>query len=183
MNRCSGKHAPTRHAFQWVRGPIGWVPNPVGSEHDNDVVPTECDWDIEFGAMIGTRHVPCTTQRTRTFASTNDTAPLCDQATVEVEANAWANRWNELQQYRNEVIVAGTPPLNALMPSMLRRAAASFPVATGVGLDNISPRALCRLSSDSICCLCRILCAAELLGSWPQCVSLVLIVLLPKLDG
>ena len=59
----------------------------------------------------------------------------------------------------------------------------SFPVATGVGLDNISPRALCRLSSDSICCLCKILCASELLGSWAQCVSIVLIVLLPKPDG
>lgn len=108
--------------------------------------------------------------------------PLCDQATVEAEADAWAARWNEHHAYQSEVVVFGTPPLSTLMPEMLLQAASTFPAASGVGTDNVSPRDLCRLSKEAIRCLCMVLSAAELLGSWPECLHLVLIVLLQKPD-
>ena len=65
----------------------------------------------------------------------------------------------------------------------MRRAAASFPADTGLGVDNFSPRALLRLPDDALQELAHLLAAAEHLGSWPDALHLVLIVLLPKVDG
>ena len=65
----------------------------------------------------------------------------------------------------------------------MRAAALTFPAGTGLGGDNVSPRALARLSDEALMALARILAAAEALGAWGQAVSLVLIVLLPKPDG
>ena len=55
---CPGKRMPSRNAFQWVRGPIGWVPNTVGSEQKKDAITTDADWDVEFGAVVGPQHIP-----------------------------------------------------------------------------------------------------------------------------
>ena len=69
------------------------------------------------------------------------------------------------------------------MPWALRASAQSFPIGTGVGAENIAPRALARLSEPLLRSLCAILMAVELSGRWPSIVQLVLIVLLPKPDG
>ena len=65
----------------------------------------------------------------------------------------------------------------------VRRAALTFPLQTGLGGDNIAPRAIGRLSDALLLWLCRILLAAEALGTWPAIWHLVLIVLIPKADG
>ena len=65
----------------------------------------------------------------------------------------------------------------------LRDAALTFPYDTGLGADNISPRALARLSDCALKALAKIFCAVLLQGSWPAVLELVLIVLLPKADG
>ena len=67
------------------------------------------------------------------------------------------------------------PPLDAFS---MRAAALSFPADTGLGADNIAPRALARLSDSALEALARLEA-----GSWCQVLSLVLIVLLPKTDG
>ncbi len=66
---------------------------------------------------------------------------------------------------------------------MLRRAAKSFPIGTGLGGDNISPRAIDRRSDKAITMLARLYRLAEWLGTWPALMHLILIVLLPKPDG
>eukprot|EP00973_Karenia_brevis_P014474 1972678-Karenia_brevis.AAC.1 len=59
----------------------------------------------------------------------------------------------------------------------------TFPIGTGLGCDNVSPRAMSRLPDTLLNALGRILRRCEKLGRWPRCVCLVLIVLLAKPDG
>ena len=48
----------------------------------------------------------------------------------------------------------------------VRAAAKSFPINTGVGIDNVSPRALDRLSDNALAGLIGILHACEGEGEW-----------------
>ena len=73
--------------------------------------------------------------------------------------------------------------LQALLPSAIRAASSSFPAGTGLGHDNISPRALARLSDSALIDLSALFAAFESLGGWCEVLNLVLIVLLPKSDG
>ena len=70
-----------------------------------------------------------------------------------------------------------------LMPLALIESAATFPIDTGLGADNIAPRASLRLSHRAIVALASMLTAFERLGSWVNVLNLVLIVLLPKVEG
>ena len=73
--------------------------------------------------------------------------------------------------------------LQELLPNAVEMAASSFPIGTGLGADNISPRAVTRLSAGAMIALATLLMAFEGLGSWCDALDLVLIVLLPKQDG
>ena len=73
-----------------------------------------------------------------------------------------------------------------LPPLCVDVAAASpktFGIHTGLGWDNVHPRALLRCSAQAIVALLRLLMLAELLGAWPTTIGCVLIAFLPKLDG
>ena len=109
--------------------------------------------------------------------------PLSDQADVEKEGDVWAALWREDQPYDCFLDPLGSPALEPLVPWAIRESAKSFPVSTGVGADNTSPRAVARLSDALIKALCAILMACELWGAWPALVRYVLIVLLPKSEG
>ena len=65
----------------------------------------------------------------------------------------------------------------------IKAAAASFPLHTGVGADNISPRALLRLSDEALNALARLIVKMEGACHWARELDLVLIVLLDKADG
>ena len=52
-----------------------------------------------------------------------------------------------------------------------------------MGADAIQPRAISRLSDNSISALAKILTAVEKQGDWPDALKLVLTVLIPKSDG
>ncbi len=57
-----------------------------------------------------------------------------------------------------------------------------LPSHTGLGVDNVAPRALLRLPIVLIQVLCVLLHAVELLGKWPRALLLVYIILLAKPD-
>ena len=59
----------------------------------------------------------------------------------------------------------------------------SFPRNTGVGADNIAPRAVSRLSEASRSCLASIIMGFERLGDWCRTLHMVVISLLPKCTG
>ena len=70
-----------------------------------------------------------------------------------------------------------------LASSVIPLAATTFPADTGLGADNMAPRAFTRLSDEAIAALALLFIAFEKFGDWPQLLDLVLIVLLPKGEG
>ena len=70
-----------------------------------------------------------------------------------------------------------------LAAELIPLAAMTFPGNTGLGHDNIAPRALARLSLAALQALADLYVAFERFGGWPLALDLVLIVLLPKTDG
>jgi len=172
--------APTKRAFQWVRGTAGWSKSPVGEAWRNDIVPDLddlCDLPPGGDDPDGGRQRLVQGPRDATLT------PLSDQADVDKEGDGWAALWREDQPYDCFIDPLGSPALEPLVPWAIRESAKSFPMSTGVGADNTSPRAVARLSDVLIKALCAILMACELWGAWPALVRYVLIVLLPKSDG
>ena len=172
-----GFKRPTKAAYRWLRGPTGWQPSQIGSISQNDDVPMagddffDCDNEEEALIPVGGQ------------VSTDAKIPLSDQAMVNLEAEKWASLWLESEDYVQPEF--GVPPdaLAELMPNAISLAANSFPMGTGLGADNISPRAISRLSAAAILALATIFMAFETNGSWCEALNLVLIVLLPKSDG
>ncbi|CAK0833333.1 unnamed protein product, partial [Prorocentrum cordatum] len=70
-----------------------------------------------------------------------------------------------------------------LAATALQTAARTFSAGTGPGWDKLGPRAVCRCADGAIWSLIRLFIMCELLGTWPTCVGVVLICLLPKPDG
>ena len=173
-----GTVRPTRLAYSWVRGIAGWVPAPVGSIQCNDEVPQdpelEDDWDQGDGEAI----IPSTASD-RVLAE----VPLADQASVDSQADSWALLWQERAEYTLPEFPIDSGRLAAMLPDAIYGAARSFPVGTGLGQDNIAPRALLRLSRQAIVALAVLFEAFERRGQWTRVLDLVLIVLLPKSDG
>ena len=110
--------------------------------------------------------------------------PLHSQQEVEREARTWASIWQ-----------ADAKPPALLWPAILGEplpelcvtaalyARAAFPSDTGLGWDNLHPRALRRVSAAAIAAFLRIFMLAELLGRWPEMIGIAVIALLPKVGG
>eukprot|EP00973_Karenia_brevis_P001377 186728-Karenia_brevis.AAC.1 len=100
--------------------------------------------------------------------------PLCDQAAIEREAQQWAALWDEQgREHADDTCVPSTCPPNALKVAELRRASMSFPAGTGLGCDNVAPRAISRLSDRLLLALCVLFEAFEKIGKWPELLRLV----------
>ena len=168
---------PGRNAFRWIKGLAGWEPSPVGNESLNDEVPNDEEEDC------GLDDLPVECKVHERGGEALLTAPLCDQAAIELEASGWAKLWAENAVYDSGVWNDAGEALPNLTVEQVREAALSFPADTGVGADNISPRAIARLSDNAIRSLISILHLAERQGRWPEELNLVLIVLIPKSDG
>ena len=118
-------------------------------------------------------------------------APLSAPRSLQQEADAecckWADEWLATERCPAPPLppwpLALGQPLPAPCLAVLTAALASFPAATGLGWDNMHPRALLRLPTSALRAMLRLLILAELLGAWPRCIGLVIIVLLPKADG
>ncbi len=110
--------------------------------------------------------------------------PLNVQQTVDREAGVWAAEWGVGLDLP---VVAWPddlgPPPPPLVLEALKQALASFPAGTGLGWDDLHPRALLRLQDDLLVMLVRLLSACECQGKWPNAVAMVVIALLPKPDG
>ena len=173
---------PSRGAYRWVKGLAGWAPSRTGHHTHNDAIPDEEDhstWDDLEGYVEPEDSEPGQGHQ-EDFGSNT---PLCDQAALEQEGGEWAELWDEGAEYNAMIEDELVEELEALTVPELKQAALSFPADTGLGADNISPRALARLSDEALASLIRILHLAEKQGKWPKELDLVMIVLLPKPDG
>ena len=178
---------PTRLAYRWLKGLTGWSKSPLGPQSCNDSVPDQPqehdeDPDLPQDNVTAADARYKGSDSVQQFCGSARLTPLCDQAVVETEANQWAKLWQEGQKYP-ELQWGHVEPLPELTVEALRAAANSFPLGTGLGVDNASPRAFARLSDDSLAALAQLLMKIEKTGVWPPSLNLVLIVLLAKGDG
>ena len=109
--------------------------------------------------------------------------PAAQQAAVDQEAEKWAKLWQEGRAYTVQLAEEECCFQSELLADALVAAACSFPADTGLGMDNIAPKALGRLSRAAMEALAHLLGQLEHLGQWTEALDLVLIVLLPKADG
>ena len=168
---------PSAIAFRWLKCGAGWMRSPLGPAQLNDGVPGEQDEELPLEEED--RLLLQAAQ-----ADTSEVIPLADQAAVEQECNTWAELWGEGKEYPAPVIPQSEiHPLSTLTVQALRQAALSFPPGTGLGVDNIAPQAIARLSVQALLALSALFSAFELRGSWAAILNLVMIVLLPKNDG
>jgi len=178
-----GRHLygrPSRLAYRWIRGAAGWSKSPIAEHTYNDSIP-DCELDDDVPGHLLAK--PSTPQRIWSQKNSICKEVLADQADTEREADQWAALWKENDAYSEACDPMGTPALAPLLPWAIKQAAGTFPVGTGLGADNVAPRAYARLSVQLLRALCAIMMALELNGSWPTLVQLVIIVLLPKPDG
>ena len=175
---------PSKNAYRWIRGLTGWSRSPVGLAKCNEEVPAG---DVPFDDETFSRDTLEQSTKNRDFGAPNKyystDYPLCDQADIEREADQWASLWKVNTRYSCDFPTHELSRLDVLYAHTIRRAALTFPIATGVGCDNIAPRAIARLSDETLDALGRLLLACEIVGEWGAIVELVLIVLLPKPDG
>jgi hypothetical protein len=165
---------PTKLAYRWVRATTGWVKSAIGTSPHSQAIPDE-ELVGEFEENDGMPAVGIHEQP--------HTAPLSDQAAVEEEATAWANLWQVELPYNQPHFDCCQEHLAPIVPWAVATAAISFPAGTGLGCDNVSPKAFARLSPSALAALAALFMAFEKLGQWCDALDLVLIVLLPKADG
>lgn len=164
----------SRIAFRWIKGINGWSRSTVGNASEGDHVPN---------LPPGSKPIEAT-PTSRTTPGCNSPAPRSDQAEVDHTAQQWADLWNAVETYISPNFDgADDETLPPLTVDAIRRAAMSFPTGTGLGADNISPRAFARLTDQQLQELANLLMKAESDGHWSQTIPLVLIVLLLKDDG
>jgi hypothetical protein len=109
------------------------------------------------------------------------TAPLCDQGSVDKQGSEWGTLWEEHATYVNPLFNLQLEMFNDLAHDLIPLAASTFPGDTGLGEDNMAPRALGRLSQEAIQALAHLFLAFEKFGDWPTLLNLI--VLLPKGEG
>ncbi len=176
---------PTKLAYRWTRGAIGWKQSPLGKAQQNLAAHAEEEDDVGEKNLFGDELVPDDQYSAENNKMVVDKpVPLSDQAAVQQEADEWASLWQVAKEYDEEVPLMLEPAaLEKLAPWAISAAASTFPAATGVGADNVAPKAVARLSIVGLSALAHLFLLFEMTGSWTEALNLVLIVLLPKMDG
>ena len=178
-----GLCAPSKGAYRWVKGLASWTPSKVGKQSLNDAIPDDNDAEVHDD-IEGYRELHDLEEHDPEQEHTHEAlTPLCDQASLELETEDWALLWDEGAEYKNVISDAEATKLVDLTIGDIRMAAMSFPIDTGLGPDNIAPRALARLSDQALTSLINILHLAEKEGRWPEELNLVMIAMLPEPDG
>ncbi len=153
------KPRPTQATYRYRRGSEGWTSSPVASNAWNAAVPGEPnEKDYEPDAQTETfdeiaAFIP-------THAGTIE-APRCDQANVDRQASEWDDLWETQQPYVNPMFDLKLDMFKGLASSVIPVAATFFLADTGLGGDNMAPRAFTRLSEESISALADLFIAYE----------------------
>ena len=166
----------SRLAFRGVKGETGWTSGALDNDGYDDTIP-ECPPGAKVD-VEGSLPIPKPSGE-----HANQNGPASDQAQVEAIASKWAELWKAGADYQQpDLSEADGETLQPLTGADIKLAASSFPAATGVGADAISPRAIARLPDQMLEELAALFMLAEDTGDWSTALTLVLIVLLPK-DG
>ena len=98
---------PSKLAFRWIRGPAGWQKSPVGPEAYNLEVPDEEVNDDCPGHLMEPQDAVQRMWARKPGAEDHfvSQAALGDQGDTEMEADFWANLWQEM----GDMIVRSSP--------------------------------------------------------------------------
>ena len=91
----------------FVRGQAGWTRSAVGCWADNDIAE---DGDLDASCSLDSASGAGTDAKLRA----QNRIPLCEQAELQVEANAWAHLWGEGAQYELGLDLGGEQRLRSL---------------------------------------------------------------------
>ena len=177
---------PTKLAYRWSKGVVGWKPPEKGNARLNEQVLGEgADADDQdcnpFDDVLESEIEAARSDSSIIFDAP---VPLADQAAVQRESDQWAALWKVNDEYDETITdLLDDEPLELLGTWAIAAAAATFPADTGLGADNVSPRAVCRLSDDGLRALAHLFALFEKTGEWTEVLNLVLICLLAKADG
>ena len=133
---------PSKVAFRYVRGGVGWARSPIGHSQVEDDNPDADDLEDEFGDSW-----------VAVAAAANGStlcAPLSEHASLDLEAKGWAENWAVEADY----VQPEFPTRLLVEPDPITlwafdQAIASFPIGTGLGSDNIAPRVVLRLGDTA----------------------------------
>ena len=129
---------PGRAAFRFLRTADGWAPAARGPKEYNE-------WQKEFPDQDD----PEDWEKQAKPEQQHD-AILNHQAEVELAADEWAALWNEggpCFRPPNGPLGTSLPPLTA---QDIRAAAETVPHDTGLGADNLAPRAIAALPTQQL---------------------------------
>jgi hypothetical protein len=156
-----------------TRTATGWIPAKVDAEEVNsNEDPDELD-GLSAAELAAVKGVP-----------DGVPTPLGAQQTANAERTVWGSEWGAGEDYLEPTWTVEDslfPP--PLLLAEFRAALATFPCGTGLGWDDLHPRALLRLADRDLLVLINLIARCEREGRWPDAVQLVVVVLLPKLDG
>ena len=134
----TGKAIPTRSAFQWARSPAGWSKPMLGLAAKEDEVKDDdtLSYDDLPSELSHGRSTPAIGQHPDVMV------PLGLQAEVDSTTEVWATLWEEFKEYLINIDPDDDSRLDPLTADDIYYAAMSFPVDTGLGADNVAPRAM-----------------------------------------
>ena len=121
--------------------------------------------------------------RTHDNSSNSNDALHNEQGQVECVADEWASVWGEHDKIFSPPDGPLPCDLEPLTAALLRKAARTFPTGTGLGADNVAPRAHEHLPEHSLQSVANLPNRCEYEGRWPARWELVLICLILKSDG
>ncbi len=175
MNGGSARGLGRQHRF--TRVVHGWVPDACGGAGARQR-PDDSRGDGKHG-QAG-EHGEHGDHRLR-VAEAAGAGPLGVQATVERQADLWAEIWGEGKDLPrpNWPSDMGRMPRRPTVGEV-RAAAKTFPWNTGLAWDQLHPRLVNDLSDIMVEELITIMTDAEASGEWPEAVGVVNTVLLPK---
>lgn len=153
----------------------GWIPSRSAQETRVGDIDEDTWDDTELLEQSGQETV---------VISNSPASPMGSQAEADEQRMGCGAQW-AVNRPRTEpewpAVVASQIP--ELTVQMFCQACMTYPVGTGLGWDQVHPRALTRLTARVLLQLVFCLLAADTSGQWPQLVGWVIIVHLPKPDG
>ena len=165
-----------RRQHQFSRGTQGWTPT---RKCLSEVQPI--DAEDELGHVEGLSREELDAVK---VDQVGGNPPANAQHQADNEAEAWMEQWGKgtkiepllwSRDMRDE--------LAQILREYLIEAGNTFPNHTGLGWDRLHPKAIGRLTNETVDLLVRVLLICEEEGEWPEAVALIIIALLPKTDG
>ena len=141
------KAMPTKLAYRWMRGPVGWQTSTTGPAHLNECIPQEPDEHQTLWVESEPFSAP------EEEGDDIEMEVLADQAAVEHEANQWEGTLEGKGGVQEPNRAATRRALPALNATGNRRSGAHLPHQHLAWLRQHGPQSLCQAVRGGTCCV------------------------------